>query len=105
MIPNYIPRSLEPILKKAVSQFPAIVLVGPRQSGKTTLLKHLYGDQYPWGGLKGYQQLQSIAEGLHQVAGTTAQNEFIQRLILQVDRTLAHLLQVKVLKELSRVVE
>jgi predicted AAA+ superfamily ATPase len=47
MIPNYIPRSLEPILKKAVSQFPAVVLVGPRQSGKTTLLKHLYGDQYP----------------------------------------------------------
>lgn len=34
---TYIPRSLEPVLKKAVSQFPAIVLVGPRQSGKTTL--------------------------------------------------------------------
>jgi hypothetical protein len=44
---TYISRSLEPILNKAVSQFPAIVLVGPRQSGKTTLLKHLYGDRYP----------------------------------------------------------
>jgi predicted AAA+ superfamily ATPase len=43
----YIPRSLEPVIKKAVSQFPVVVLVGPRQSGKTTLLKHLYGDQYP----------------------------------------------------------
>ena len=42
-----------------------------------------------WGGLKGYQQLQGIAEGLHLLAGTTAQNEFFQRLILQVDRTLA----------------
>ncbi|MDI6769428.1 MAG: ATP-binding protein [Anaerolineales bacterium] len=47
MSQTYIPRSLEPVLKKAVSQFPAVVLVGPRQSGKTTLLKHLYWDQYP----------------------------------------------------------
>jgi hypothetical protein len=43
----YIPRSLEPVIKKAVSQFPVVVLVGPRQSGKTTLLKHLFGNQYP----------------------------------------------------------
>jgi len=42
-----------------------------------------------WGGLKGYQQLEGIAEGLHQVAGTTGQNEFLQRLTRQVDRTLA----------------
>jgi len=41
-----------------------------------------------WGGLKGYQQLQGIVEGLHQAAGTTAQNEFLQRLTRQVDRTL-----------------
>ncbi len=47
MSQTYIPRSLEPVMKKAVSQFPAIVLVGPRQSGKTTLLKHLYADQIP----------------------------------------------------------
>ena len=43
----YITRSLEPVIKKAVSQFPVVVLVGPRQSGKTTLLKHLFEDQYP----------------------------------------------------------
>jgi hypothetical protein len=42
-----------------------------------------------WGGLKGYQQLEGIAQSLHQVADTTAENEFLQRLILQVDRTLA----------------
>jgi predicted AAA+ superfamily ATPase len=47
MSQTYIPRSLEPVLKKAVSQFPAVMLVGPRQSGKTTLLKQLFGDQYP----------------------------------------------------------
>ena len=47
MSETYFSRSLEPILQKAVEEFPAVVLVGPRQSGKTTLLKHLYGDRYP----------------------------------------------------------
>ncbi len=43
---SYIQRSLEPVLKKAVSEFPAVVLTGPRQSGKTTLLQHLFGQLY-----------------------------------------------------------
>lgn len=42
----YIRRSLEPVLKKAVAEFPAVVLTGPRQSGKTTLLKRLFGRRY-----------------------------------------------------------
>ena len=44
MRPRYIPRALEPVLRKTAAQFPALVLTGPRQSGKTTLLKHVFGD-------------------------------------------------------------
>jgi len=42
---KYIPRILEDILKKDLSSGKVIVLLGPRQSGKTTIIRHLLTDQ------------------------------------------------------------
>ncbi|MYB33877.1 MAG: ATP-binding protein [Gammaproteobacteria bacterium] len=39
---NYIPRNITAKLQKAAQHFPAILLTGVRQCGKTTLLKHVF---------------------------------------------------------------
>jgi hypothetical protein len=45
---HYLTRTIEPILSRAVSEFPVVVLTGPRQSGKTTLLKHLFSKDFKY---------------------------------------------------------
>lgn len=40
------PRALSRVIRKALRTFPAVVVTGPRQSGKTTLLKALCGDTH-----------------------------------------------------------
>lgn len=41
---NWIPREIETRLKTAVSQRPVVALTGARQTGKTSLLRHLFPD-------------------------------------------------------------
>lgn len=41
---KYIQRAIEKEIIKAVDNFPALILTGPRRSGKTTLLKNLFPD-------------------------------------------------------------
>lgn len=46
MANKYINRDIEKTLKNAIKQFPAVIITGPRQSGKTTLYKHLFSKGY-----------------------------------------------------------
>jgi len=39
---SYIHRTLEKTVKKAAQEFPVVLVTGPRQSGKTTLLQHIF---------------------------------------------------------------
>jgi predicted AAA+ superfamily ATPase len=46
MNPGYVARQLGPTALRALSTFPAVLVTGPRQSGKTTLLRHLLADSH-----------------------------------------------------------
>jgi len=45
---SYIQRTIEPVLRRAAREFPAVVLTGPRQSGKTTLLQHVFSKTHSY---------------------------------------------------------
>lgn len=42
---KYIPRSIEPTIQTLREGFPCIAVTGPRQSGKTTLVRHLFPEK------------------------------------------------------------
>lgn len=44
----YITRTLEPVITRATHEFPVVVLTGPRQSGKTTLLKRCFAQSHSY---------------------------------------------------------
>ena len=44
----YVPREIEPLLTSYLGDFPVVGLTGPRQSGKSTLLRHLLSDTYTY---------------------------------------------------------
>ncbi len=39
--PGYLPRCLEPLVRKVLTSFPVVVVTGARQTGKSTLVRHL----------------------------------------------------------------
>lgn len=44
----YLTRHIEAVLEDAVTQFPVLALSGARQTGKSTLLQHLFGARYDY---------------------------------------------------------
>ena len=46
---------------------------------------------FQWGGLTGYQQLEVIAKGLHQIIADDPENSYLRQVSKRVDRTVAKL--------------
>ncbi len=45
---KYYPREIEPVIIRAAKQFRVVVLTGARQTGKSTLLQHLFGKTHQY---------------------------------------------------------
>ncbi len=72
----YISRALEPIVLRAAREFPVVMLTGPRQSRKTSLLSHLLGKSHRWVSLElpDYQAAARSAALLSLWAGASSAN-------------------------------
>ena len=58
---QYIRRSLEPLVRRYADNFKVVVVVGPRQVGKTTLLRHLMEEDASRGVPRSYVTLDNTA--------------------------------------------
>lgn len=45
---KYLPRNIEQTINKYLALFPVVAITGPRQSGKSTMLKQTWGDKYTY---------------------------------------------------------
>ncbi len=54
---TYMQRTMEPVLLRIARTFRAIELTGPRQSGKTTMLKHVFADTHEYVSLDDFDEL------------------------------------------------
>ena len=99
-----IPRMLLPVLLKLASQYPIVTIMGPRQSGKTTLIQHAFPNkayvnleypdlralartdpryflaQYPLGAI--FDEIQQVPELLSYLQGEVDANQTPGRFIL-----------------------
>ncbi len=77
-----IPRNITPIIKNRLKEFPILTLTGPRQSGKTTLLRHEFPN-YKYFNLERIDYRQMILEdpmGFLQAQGTNVIFDEAQRI-------------------------
>ena len=81
---KYIERDITPHLQRVMSLFPVVTVCGPRQAGKTTLIRHLY-PEYEYVNLENTQTRQDFYNDpqyfvrLHKSPGQTHLSSVIQK--------------------------
>ena len=59
---SYHHRAIEPIITRYLNAFPIVSLTGPRQSGKSTVLRHLLANDYQYVTFDDYKMVELIEQ-------------------------------------------